>query len=325
MSRHVAALAGAGVDAALWCPTPGFRYTWFDERVPMWSGTELALADDDVLVWPEPVVLPGRDPAPGCRKVIFNQNHFQTFSLWDDDISYPGWSPAPAVWTVSEESVAVLGRAHPELPLMLVPNAIDTDLFRPRDRNDPTIAWMPRKRAEEAALIKRMLQHDPRGAGVKFQEISNCTEAEVAAALGEASVFIGLGGMIGEGFGLPIAEALASGCLVAGYPAGGGEELFGAPSAWSVPEYRPALLAAKALELLDLPGQDALRAAGRRWIEARYTVKAMTEALLAAVRTTRELPGTAGTAVHFAAWMDEVLAKAGGTRATPPTPAGRPE
>ena len=205
MSRHVAALVGAGVDAALWCPTPGFRYTWFDEQVPMLSGIELALADDDVLVWPEPVVLPGRDPAPGGRKVIFNQNHFHTFSFWEDDTAYPGWSPAPVVWTVSEESVAVLGRAHPELALMLVPNAIDTDLFRPGDRIDPTIAWMPRKRPKEAALIKRILQHDPIGASVTFREISNCTEAEVAAALGETSVFIGLGGMIGEGFGLPVA------------------------------------------------------------------------------------------------------------------------
>jgi hypothetical protein len=74
--RHVSLLLAAGVDAALWCPTPEHAFGWFDDQVPILGGAELELAAEELLVLPELAVLPGRDPAPGARKVIFNQNRF---------------------------------------------------------------------------------------------------------------------------------------------------------------------------------------------------------------------------------------------------------
>ena len=57
---------------------------------------------EDVVVYPEAPAVPGVDPAPGARKVVFNQNHFYTDATWDAAAStYPGWDPAPTVWTVS--------------------------------------------------------------------------------------------------------------------------------------------------------------------------------------------------------------------------------
>lgn len=311
LSQHVSLLVDAGIDAALWCPTPGYSFPWFDETVPMLSGMELALTAEDLLVWPEAVIMPGRDPAPGARKVILNQNHFHTFRTWPDPGGYPGWNPAPSVWTVSQESIEVLSRVHPEHPPHLVPNPIDAELFRPAARRTPSIAWMPRKRPAEAALIRRLLHNDHRSEGVEFREISGLSQPEVAEVLSDTSVFVALGGQEGEGFGLPVAEALASGCLVAGYPAGGGEELFKAPTAWAVPDHRPTLLADQALSLLQLPDQENLRAAGRQWVKDRYNSKVTTAALVEAVRMARAKPGAAARAIHLMAWLDELRTMAG--------------
>lgn len=310
LSRHVSLLVAAGIDAALWCPTPDYRYTWFDEVVPMVSGPELDLTADDLLVVPEPGVLPGRDPAPGARKAIFNQNHFYTLVAWPDPGGYPDWRPAPSIWTASRESAEVLARMYPETPPHRIPCPIDTDLFRPGPERTRSIAIMPRKRPHEAALLKRLLAVAPGAQDVELRELAGLSETEVADLLGRTSVFVALGQF--EGFGLPVAEALAAGCLVVGYPAGGGEELFHAPGAFAVPDQRPLLLAEEAVRVLDLPDADDLREAARQWVRDRYAPEsATTPALVAAVRAAQAGPGSAARAVHFAAWTDEIMAAIG--------------
>lgn len=309
LSRHVSLLVSAGVDAALWCPTPGYRYSWFDEDVPMLSGAELDLTAADLLVVPEPAALPGRDPAPGARKVIFNQNHFYTLAGWPDPTGYPGWHPTPSIWAGSVESVKVLGRMYPDMQPMRIPYPVDTDLFRPGPARTRSIAFMPRKRRQEAALLKRLLATTPGAQGVEVYELAGLSESQVAEALGRTSVFVALG--MFEGFGLPVAEALAAGCLVVGYPAGGGEELFDAPGAFGVPDQRPLLLADEAVRLLDLPDADELRRAARQWVQERYTAESTVPALVAAVRAAQARPGEAARAVHFAAWKDEIMAAIG--------------
>ncbi|MEV0289312.1 MULTISPECIES: glycosyltransferase [unclassified Kribbella] len=134
--------------------------------------------------------------------------------------NYPGWAPAPHVWAVSRESIDVLARVHPHLPLSHIPNPVDSDLFRPGHRAVRRIAWMPRRRPLESTVLERILRNDARTQDVELLPLSGLTEEQVAEALGETSVFIALG--ISEGFGLPVAEPLSAGCLVVGYPAGGG-------------------------------------------------------------------------------------------------------
>lgn len=314
LSRHVALLVSVGVDAVLWFPSPGYRYGWFDEVVPTVSGMELELTADDLLVVPEPGVLPGRDPAPGARKAVFNQNHFYTLATWPDPGGYPGWQPTPSIWTTSRESAEVLGRMYPDLPPRRIPNPIDTDLFRPGPERTRAIAWMPRKRPQEAALLRRLLATAPGAEDVELRELTGLSEVEVAETLGRTSVFVALGAF--EGFGLPVAEALSAGCLVVGYPAGGGEELFDAPGAFAVPDQRPVLLADEAVRVLDLPGTDDLRAAARRWVHDRYGGESVLPALLAAVRAAQAGPGAAARAVHFTTWKDEIMAAVGALTAT---------
>ncbi|MFI9503779.1 hypothetical protein [Nocardia sp. NPDC052566] len=309
LTEHVALLDAAGVEAYRWSPTPGFRYNWFEDTVPTLSGAEIDLGAEDLVVVPELTVLPGRDPAPGGRKVIIVQGHFMTFLTCPDLNPYPGWSTDPALWTISRNGVEVLSRAIPNLPApQLVPNPIDAELFRPAPQRTRSIAWMSRKRPSESALLKQILRNDPRCAGVELRDIRGVSHEQVAEILAGTSVFIALGAPEGEGFGLPVAEALAAGCLVTGYGLGGGDELFEAPSAWPVPDLKTVQLADRALELLDLPGAARIREQGRQWLMDRYNATVTTAALLEAVEAARAMPGAACRAVHPAAWMAELMA-----------------
>ncbi|MCW2811191.1 MAG: glycosyltransferase family 1 protein [Friedmanniella sp.] len=305
-SQHVQLLRRAGRDARLWVPGPD-RPPWIDDDVPVDHGPTLTIAADDLLVLPEVPVVPGLDPAPGARKVVFNQNHFYTYAAAPPgpDTPYPGWSPDPAVWTVSRESVAVLSTLLPDLPVTLVPNAVDGELFAPRPAARPGIAWFPRKRPREAALLRRLFAADARLVGVDQFELLNAPRSVVAERLGAATVFVSLGHS--EGFGLTVAEALASGCLVVGYDGGGGHELFEAPGAWAVPEQRPLLLLEAVVEAVRRgPAYEGLGAANRDWVLAHYGFTRTDEALQGAVAAAYARPGSAATATHPEVWLDRL-------------------
>ncbi len=306
LSQHVQLLRRAGRDAWLWVPGD-HRPGWVDADVPVCFGPTLDVGADDLLVLPEVPVVPGIDPAPGARKVIFNQNHFYTYAAAPPGSlePYPGWSPAPAVWSVSRESVAVLSALLPDLSVTLVPNPVDGGLFAPRPADRPGIAWFPKKRPREGALLRRLLAGDPRLADVDRHELVDVERPVVAERLGRATVFVSLGHS--EGFGLPVAEALASECLVVGYDGGGGHELFEAPGAWVVPEQRPLLLLEAVVEAVRRgPERDGLGAANRDWVLEAYSFARTDQALQAAVAQAYAIPGTAAVATHPAVWLDRL-------------------
>ncbi len=125
----------------------------------------------------------------------------------------------------------------------------------------------------------------------------------MADALGASTVFVALGHS--ESFGLPVAEALAAGCLVVGYDGGGGHELFEAPGAWQVPEQRPLLLRDRVVDLVQrAAGLESVRAANREWVLERYTPARTAAALDAAVTRAFTRPGSAAVATHPVAWLD---------------------
>ena len=310
MAEHVRLLRAAGHDASLWVPGPD-PLDWLDAPVPTLVGPTLELGADDVLVVPEVPVVPGLDPAPGARTVIFNQNHFYTFTATppngpsSDGRAFPDWSSAPTVWTVSHESRDVLTAVFPGTAVTVIPNPVAVDRFRPAPQPRSSVAWFSRKRAHESAVLERLLRADPRLAGTALHPLADEPWSEVAEVFGAATVFVALGHT--EGFGLPMAEALAAGCLVTGYDGGGGRELFDAPGAWAVPEQRPLLLVdrvadlvARRLELAPVAEQN------RSWVLDRYRPERTQAALLAAVAAVRASPGVATTATHPARWLDRL-------------------
>ena len=304
MLQHVQLLVAAGYRACVWLPGPE-RPAWFDPDVPVIFGSTTEIGAGDLLVLPEVPLVPGIDPAPGARKVIFNQNHFYTYAATTpaSDEPYPGWSPAPMVWAVSTESRSVLAALLPHLEVALVPNPVDGELFRPRPSCGPRVAWFPRKRPRESSLLRRLLRADPRLDGVALCEMVDTPRSEVAQILGSTTVFVSLGHS--ESFGLPVAEALASQCLVAGYDGGGGRELFDAPGAWPVAEQRPLLLVDQIADLL-LAADDlaAVREQNRAWVLEHYSFDRTRSALLGAVETMLRREGRQAIATHPAASLE---------------------
>lgn len=303
MTQHVRLLRKRGHEAWLWLPDTDDRTDWIADDVPMVFGATTAIGADDLLVLPETPTVHGRDPAPGARKVIFNQNHFYTFAAGAPGDDFPGWTPAPAIWVVSEESRDVLSAALPGLPVSVVPNPVDGELFAPGAAGQLRVSWFPRKRPREASLLKRLLADEPRLSGVELVELVQAPRAEVAATLAGSAVFVALGHT--ESYGLPVAEALASGCLVVGYDGGGGHELFEAPGAWRVPDQRPLLIRDQVASLIqDLDALASVRAENRHWVLDRYPFARTGAALQEAVAAAWARPGSNAVAVHPAAWLD---------------------
>ena len=156
------------------------------------------------------------------RLVVFNQNAYMTYNFIPTGES-PRYDIFSAAMTVSHDSAEYLRFAFAALDVSVVPNSIDPALFHPRpDLPDRVIATMPRKRIDDATQILRLLGDHLRGWRVEF--IEDMTEAATATALRSAPLFLALGRQ--EGFGLPPAEAMASGCYVIGFAGIGGREIF---------------------------------------------------------------------------------------------------
>ena len=85
---------------------------------------------------------------------------------------------------------------------------------------------MPRKNPEHVQAVLLGLQQAAATdlQGWQGQPLAGLSHVEVAEKLNSARLFLAFGHP--EGFGLPIAEAMAAGCWVVGYSGMGGAELF---------------------------------------------------------------------------------------------------
>jgi glycosyltransferase involved in cell wall biosynthesis len=280
--KHVDILNAAARRAAVLHHRDGYSCEWFEHSTRVLGAGSVRLQPHDVLVVPE-IYGPHFDLLPrGPRLVAFNQNAYLTFAHLraGQQLSYERFATG---LTISEDSAEYLRFAFPGLEVSVVSNAIDPEVFRPAPEPPPRrIAMMPRKRPQEARQILRLL--GARLDGWEVVPIESSSEAEVAAALRSAPIFLALGKQ--EGFGLPVAEAMASGCFVVGFPAFGGREIF--DPAFSAPvEDGDVLAAARELAAaMDVyeSRQEELRKAGARACEQvveRYAPQRQRDQLLA--------------------------------------------
>ena len=105
-------------------------------------------------------------------------------------------------------------------------NGIETHMFRPSEVKHRVISYMPRKNAKDSAIVAAFLRQKAwyRKAGWSLQAITGLPQEQVAGLLQKSMIFLAFGHP--EGFGLPLAEAAASGCYLIGYSGLGGRELF---------------------------------------------------------------------------------------------------
>jgi glycosyltransferase involved in cell wall biosynthesis len=212
--RHVEGLLENGFDAAV-ATEDGRAPGWFETHASVIPLTALA-RDTDILVFPENHhrFLQMYRSWPN-RKVIFCQNQFNVYLGLGGELSYSSFGAMSLLccgWTVA----AYCRRRFPRLKVAVVPNYVDAGVFSPPAKKDLQIAVMPKKRPHEVGFIFDLFRAEhPRLRQVPWVDISNFPEKEVARILGQSAVFLSLCRF--EAFSLTLLEAMASGCVTAGF------------------------------------------------------------------------------------------------------------
>jgi glycosyltransferase involved in cell wall biosynthesis len=237
--RHVDILSRLGFSATV-VHEGHYVSPWFDSGASKLSAREVTLHENDIVVVSD-YYGPGLHKlAEGPRYVIFNQGAHYAFNHIDFATTRPG---APYVdvpnlvglMTVSEDSAGILRFAYPDLRVEIARVVVDADVFFPGTWPRPRrLVFLTHRRPDE----RDQLLHLIRAAGVlgdwSLLPIEGQTESRTAELLRTSPIFLSFSAR--DGFGLPPAEAMASGCFVVGYPGMGGREFFDVSYCLPIPD-----------------------------------------------------------------------------------------
>jgi hypothetical protein len=274
--RHVETLRELGFEAVVWGNDSAVLAEWVEHRAPVEIGARFR--PDDVLVVPNdaPNALASLALAPQ-RVVVFCQNQFTLASLGMEPLqAYPA-ERFPAFIAVGPTAARTVRRLYPSAPLVLVPCFADERRFRPGAKR-PAVAYSPRKRPLEGRSIRNLFRHlHPAHAQLPWLGLEGAHESQVAQTFAEATLFLSLSRL--ESVGITPLEAMASGCLCAGFTGIGGRDFAAAENGFWVDEddcEAAADALAKAADLAASGGPaltamiDAGRATAEAWSYARF-------------------------------------------------------
>lgn len=180
---------------------------------------------NSIIVFPEVYGPNIHKLAPENKIVIFNQNCYFTFNLfdhWQKDSPYESSNLLGCI-VVSDDSRKYLQHAFPNLNVARIHLAL-SEVFQYSAYKKKQIAFMPRKLPEDFNQVHQIVSKKAEFKDWKFVAIENMSEIEVAQILKESAFFMSFNHR--EGFGLPPVEAMACGCYVIGYAGNGGNEYF---------------------------------------------------------------------------------------------------
>ena len=224
--RHVDILNAAGIDAAVLHRRSGFRCTWFENATRVVGSGGVRIGPDDLVVVSELAIrVLGRLPA-GYRFVVFNQNPFLTWQRvsYEEVARYAGSPDLAAILTVSGHSQEMLSHAAPDADVRRLHNSIDPGTFHPGTDRERTIVYMPRGSHDAVRQVLGILSGRGVLDGWEVIAVDGVSEKQVASRLRSATMFLSFAHS--EGFGLPAAEAMASGAYVVGMHGFAGREYF---------------------------------------------------------------------------------------------------
>jgi hypothetical protein len=270
--RMAETLCADGFDAVV-CEQDKAKPSWFTSNAPLIGYDALQPRQGDILVLPEdqPDMLRTLATWPQ-RKIIYCQNQFYAALGTTGATSYADYGVTDILCS-SQTIRAYCAERHPQIPTHLVPCSVDSTLFKPSAKIEQ-IAYAPRKRMIESAYLQDMFHHHyPQWRAVPWLELSNLSEAQIAAGMASSALFLALSRL--DGFGLTPIEAMAAGCVVAGFTGIGGREYAtSANGFWAEEDDFPACLLAleQAMQLWQT-GESPLAAyhAAANATAARYT------------------------------------------------------
>ncbi|MFW2455683.1 glycosyltransferase family 4 protein [Methyloversatilis discipulorum] len=253
--RHVDILNKHGIEAYVLHTKRGFRCTWFENttqvaylsdpledkvlrklrralgrgverRTRLEGGASSFLRESDVIAVPEIYGPSIFDVAPGIPVVVLNQNcylSFQGYPLDSKMLRAPYDNPLlRGVMINSEDGREYLEFAFPDMPVTRFRLGIDSTMFNYRSAKKKLICYTPRKNELVVRQVVNLLKFRGRLGQFQLVPFSGRPQSEVAELMKDSAIFLSFGQY--EGFGLPPAEAMACGCIVIGYHAGGGKE-----------------------------------------------------------------------------------------------------
>lgn len=214
-------LRRSGYDAVVY-EAKNSRPSWFPTDVPIVGREIFQSRPDHVVVIPEDQVklIEGFATRPP-RKVIFCMNHFYAGLDILNGRTYADFGVSH-VLCLGQTIYDYCRDRHPDVAASMIPIGIDPGHFYPRPKRE-CIAFIPRKRWLEAAYIRDLFRFEyPEFRDIEWVELDGRSEPEIAEALGAASVFLVLHRL--DSLPLTGMEAMASGCVIAGFTGIGGRE-----------------------------------------------------------------------------------------------------
>tara|TARA_A100001234_G_scaffold167706_1_gene148963 strand:+ start:100 stop:1110 length:1011 start_codon:yes stop_codon:yes gene_type:complete len=222
-----------------------FHPGWFNSELPVVSKQRWLQIHQDLdpnsnfVVIPETFAPALERYSFGLPVVIFNQNSSYSFGadsstrIYKPSVVLKAYhsSQVRHVICVSKYDYDVLrlGFKLPISKLSLIPNAIETELCLPDLPKKKRITYMLRKNRLDAVVVSHLLSS--LDTGWSLNPIENVPHSDVLNQLKTSLIFLSFGHP--EGFGLPVAEAIACGCAVVGYSGLGGRELFALADTYS--------------------------------------------------------------------------------------------
>jgi glycosyltransferase involved in cell wall biosynthesis len=219
--RHVEALVEQGLSACV-ATADAQPPTWFETTAPVIRLQDV-VPNHDVLVFPENAAgLLQEFAAWTNRKVVFCQNQYKIVLGLAGRADYADYGVHQLICP-GHVVAAFCRRRFPAQNISIVPNYVDTGVFQPARPKQVQIAFAPGKRPVEADVIRDLFRSDnPSFCPLPWVKIAGLGEGEVAKILRESGLYLSLARF--EAFGLSALEALAAGCIVAGFTGFGGRE-----------------------------------------------------------------------------------------------------
>ncbi len=262
--RHAELLTELGADASVY--QPGGPPAWFKTHAKM-APMNFVPTPDDIVVFPEALVGWLAEMAQAnlpARKFLFCQNQYIAANTGIPAERFAGLGFARTVCS-SDICAGVVRRVLHLDNVMTVPCYIDASQFKPAAKT-MQIALAPRKMTQEAGFIRVIFEQKyPQLRHVPWVAIHDHSESETADILGRSAVFLALSQR--ESLGLMPLEAMASGCVVAGFHGYGGLEYASDQNGfWLRPDYLEETADALAALVQGLTASDPalakIRAAG---------------------------------------------------------------
>ncbi|MFU2208604.1 glycosyltransferase family 1 protein [Solidesulfovibrio sp. C21] len=218
------ALSAMGREVRLVLREAGATPLALPADIPVVPLAEAGMGPGDVYLVPEGwpnALAPGL--SAGARCVVYCQNWAYLFNGLPEGVT---WDRLPVTFLAVSDPVArYIERALGVLPPVLRPVIDPARFYPPEAKPVPAlvrVGYMPRKNKGLAAMIRRMVEaRAPRtGMAPEFVPIDGLAPDGVAEAMRSCHVFLATG--FPEGCPLPPIEAMACGCVVAGFAGFGG-------------------------------------------------------------------------------------------------------